>query len=356
MSTQYLGVTHDGSARVVFSHNVAWFSGLTAPGYATVREQTAAILSKYDKLFEIYHLKKKNLMYIQCFLKNADYEKDFTDLYYAWLDPDGPAAGFTVTGVPEQNQPEGNNVLVCLQVLVALNDNLEIKHYDITNGCRMVMYDGMAYFTGHGNATFKTLAEQTSGVLNRYQELFDRFGLKRENVVALYGFVKDAADIEEARKPIADFFGKNLPAVTMVQARPNQTTSFGSNLQLELVLFVAAEDQPSITRHEIAPGKSIVEYNGMAWFPELSAQGRDIAEQAQAILSQYDNLFNQYGYKKENLVMSYGFLRNIEAMPAYLPVVNSWYPDCTPASVIVEVVPSEPTTQLNMQLIVSIDG
>lgn len=29
------------------------------------------------------------------------------------------------------------------------NDSLPIKRYDVTRGCRMVEYDGMAYFTGH---------------------------------------------------------------------------------------------------------------------------------------------------------------------------------------------------------------
>ena len=173
MASQFLDFKPGGAARVVFSHNLAWFTGHAAPQYATLREQAAAVLRRYDELFEQFGLLKKNIVYSVCFLKNADDEEEFADEYFKWIDPKNPPAGYTVTGVPIQHSPVGDNILIELQFLVATDPDAKIERFDVTRGSRMVTYDGMAYFTGHVYPKADTLGEQTAGVLRRYDELFE---------------------------------------------------------------------------------------------------------------------------------------------------------------------------------------
>ena len=359
MGNQYLDVKPGGAARVVFSRNLAFFTGHAAPQYSTLREQAAAVLRRYDELFEQFGLKKKNIVYSACFLKNADDEKDYTDAYFQWIDSENPPAGYTVTGIPIQHSPVGDNILIELQLIVATDPDAKIERHDVTQGSRMVVYDGMAYFTGHVYPKADTLGEQTAGVLRRYDELFEKFGLKKENVVAQYGFIKNIDSYAEIAKPMAEYFGENPPAGVVVQACPNQNTALGPKLEIELAMFVATGDSPKIVRRDVAPGMSrVVEYNGLAWFTGHSARPgfATLKEQTQAVLSRYDELLEKFGYKKENLVMAYGFVRDIEQYEQFEEPMKAWRDaEHPPAGVLVQAIPSGENNQLELQLIVSLD-
>lgn len=58
---------------------------------------------------------------------------------------------------------------------------MEIQRFDKRPGCsRVVIHNHVAYFTGHVAAGKQpTLREQGEAVLKRYDELFERFGLKK---------------------------------------------------------------------------------------------------------------------------------------------------------------------------------
>lgn len=359
MASQFLDFKPGGAARVVFSHNLAFFTGHAAPQYATLREQSAAVLRRYDELFAQFGLLKKNILYSVCYLKNADDEEQFTDEYFQWIDPENPPAGYTVTGMPIQHSPVGDNILIELQFIVATDPNAEIQRFDVTRGSRMVMYDGMAYFTGHVYSKADTLGEQTAGVLRRYDELFEKFGLKKENIIAQYGFIKSIESYAEVGKPMAEYFGENPPAGVVVQAPPNQNTAFGPNLQIELAMFVATGDNPKIVRRDVVPGMSrVVEYNGLAWFTGHSARPefKGLKSQTEAVLARYDELFEQFGYKKENIVMTYGYVRDIEQYMEYEEPMKAWRdPERPSAGVLVQAVPSGDENQLELQFIVSLD-
>ena len=358
MASRYFDVSPGGASRVVFSHNLAFFTGHGAPQYETLEEQSRAVLKRYDQLFEQLGLLKKNIIYAACFLKNADDEKDFLKIYTQWYDKKNPPAGYTVTGVPIQHSPVGDNILIELQFIVATDPDAKIKRYDISQGCRVAIYDGMAYFTGHVSPKADSLASQTEGVLKRYSQLFDRFHLKKKNVVALYGFVKNISGYEEALKAFADYFGANPPAGVLVEACPNQNTAFGPRIEIEVAMFVATGETPDITRRDVLPGMSrVVEYNGLAWFSGHSSPGqKTLKEQAKALATRYDDLFDQFGYNKENIVMSYGFVRDIEQYEEFEEPMRSWRSESRPpAGVLVEAVPCGDTNQLELQLIVSLD-
>ena len=101
----------------------------------------------------------------------------------------------------------------------------------------------------------------------------------------------------------------------------------------------------------------VVEYNGLAWFSGHSSPGqKTLKEQAKALAARYDDLFDQFGYNKENIVMSYGFVRDIEQYEEFEEPMRSWRSESSPpAGVLVEAVPCGDTNQLELQLIVSLD-
>ena len=144
MKVRHLDYQPGGASRVVFSGNLAWFTGHAAPQFPTLAQQTAGVLRRYDELFAQFGLKKENILYAICFLKNADDEEDFKQEYFKWIAPGCDPAGFTVTGVPIQHSPVGDNVLIELQFIVATEENAVIERYDAEgSGARMVKYDGM---------------------------------------------------------------------------------------------------------------------------------------------------------------------------------------------------------------------
>ena len=100
MGIQHLDVSKGGYSRVTFSKNLAFFTGHAAPQYQTLKEQAEGILKRYDELFKQFGLKKSNILYTTCFMKNADDEDEFADIYFQWIDPKNPPAGVTVTGLP----------------------------------------------------------------------------------------------------------------------------------------------------------------------------------------------------------------------------------------------------------------
>ena len=328
MGIQHLDVSKGGYSRVTFSKNLAFFTGHAAPQYQTLKEQAEGILKRYDELFKQFGLKKSNILYTTCFMKNADDEDEFADIYFQWIDPKNPPAGVTVTGLPIQHSPVGDNILMELSFIVATNDSLPIKRYDVTRGCRMVEYDGMAYFTGHVYPKVDTLGEQVAGVLNRYDELFEKFGLKKENVIAANGFIKNMAHYGEIAEPFN-------------------------------ALFVATGENPQITRRDVVPGMSrVVEYNGIAWFTGHSARPefKTLATQSEAVMKRYAELFEQFGYKKENILMEYGYVRDIEQVNDYLGARKVFIdPENPPAGVVVQAKPSGDENQLEVQFIVNLD-
>ena len=85
MGIQHLDVSKGGYSRVTFSKNLAFFTGHAAPQYQTLKEQAEGILKRYDELFKQFGLKKSNILYTTCFMKNADDEDEFADIYFCLL-------------------------------------------------------------------------------------------------------------------------------------------------------------------------------------------------------------------------------------------------------------------------------
>ena len=48
MKVRHLDYQPGGASRVVFSGNLAWFTGHAAPQFPTLAQQTAGVLRRYD--------------------------------------------------------------------------------------------------------------------------------------------------------------------------------------------------------------------------------------------------------------------------------------------------------------------
>ena len=236
MGIQHLDVSKGGYSRVTFSKNLAFFTGHAAPQYQTLKEQAEGILKRYDELFKQFGLKKSNILYTTCFMKNADDEDEFADVYFQWIDPKNPPAGVIVEAPPRQNTPFGPKLEIELALFVATGENPQITRRDVVPGMsRVVEYNGIAWFTGHSaRPEFKTLATQSEAVMKRYAELFEQFGYKKENIIMEYGYVRDIEQVNDylgARKVFID--PENPPAGVVVQAKPS-----GDENQLEVQFIV----------------------------------------------------------------------------------------------------------------------
>ncbi len=120
---------------------------------------------------------------------------------------------------------------------------MAIQRFDISGGSsRLVIHNGVAYFTGHAAPHLKTLREQTARVCARYDELFEQFGLKKENIIAMNAYLKDISEIAEFNEEWVKWIGsEHGPAGVAVEASPVQNSPMGDNIRLELALIVAVE-------------------------------------------------------------------------------------------------------------------
>lgn len=348
-------------SRIVSSNGFTFFTGHVAPKWETLSEQSEALCKRFDELFGMFSLQKKNLLYVMTYLENADEETDFTDAYFPWLDPVQKPAGLTVTARLNPYNTTGH-ILMEVHPILATEPDAKIEQYDTDpqKASRMVKCNGLAFFTGHVFPRGKTLLEQTRGVLNRYMELFAQFNLKKEKVVAANAYLKDASEAAEFFEGWNDFWGENPPALVVVQCPPNQKTAFGDNLKLELELIVADNDV-EVKRYGVQEGKSdLVSAAGLGWFSAIGSglpADAGMAAQVAALYPKYEAMFEKYGVKKENLLMHYIYIRNMDMMNVFEPAVKSAIaPNDPPCGLSVEGVPTCADDLLIVQFVASMNG
>lgn len=120
---QHFDTAH-GLSRLVVHNGVAWFTGHSArPGYDTLEAQTQAVVSRYDELFEQFGLKKKNILMFNAYVADISKADEFGKVFYPWMEKDGCAAA----GVCVEAKPAGDNNLLELQLIVAVDDQVKIQ-------------------------------------------------------------------------------------------------------------------------------------------------------------------------------------------------------------------------------------
>ncbi|MEG2677435.1 MAG: Rid family hydrolase [Oscillospiraceae bacterium] len=207
----------------------------------------------------------------------------------------------------------------------------------------------VAYFTGHASPKFKTLREQTAGLCRRYDELFAQFGLKKENIISMNAYLKDIKELPE----FDDEWNKwidpaHAPAGVAVQAPPDQTSEMGDNIHVELALIVAADckDQKTtgkLEHFDLSPGGSrLVIHNDVAYFTgHVSPFFKTLREQTEGICRRYDELFTQFGLKKENILMANIYVRDGSQMKEFSEPFHEWVGEINPPAGIAVQAPPE---------------
>lgn len=117
---------------------------------------------------------------------------------------------------------------------------MEIKRIDCRPGtARVVIHNNVAYFTGHVAAGKQaTLKEQVAAVFARYDELFAKFGMKKENILFANAYLKDISTFrEEYEALLMEWVGtEHAPAGVAVQAQ-----CADPDYLIELALIVAVD-------------------------------------------------------------------------------------------------------------------
>lgn len=83
----------EGCARVVVHDHVAYFTGhVSAKQEATLGEQTATVLARYDELFGIYGYKKENILMMTVYIRDISKVDEFNAAWDAWVDKENAPA------------------------------------------------------------------------------------------------------------------------------------------------------------------------------------------------------------------------------------------------------------------------
>ena len=101
----------------------------------------------------------------------------------------------------------------------------EIIRHDVTKGhARVVIHNHVAYFTDHvarRDLGFTTVKDQTAAILRRFDELFERFGMRKENILLMTAYLRDIGKLSEFDESWIAWIGdKDVPAAIAVQAPP----------------------------------------------------------------------------------------------------------------------------------------
>lgn len=102
---------------------------------------------------------------------------------------------------------------------------MEIIRHDAKYGhARIVIHHHVAYFTDHvarKDLGYTTVKEQTAAILERFDELFELYGMRKEHILLMTGYMRDITKIDEFNEPWKAWIGdKNVPAAIVVQAPP----------------------------------------------------------------------------------------------------------------------------------------
>lgn len=114
-----------------------------------------------------------------------------------------------------------------------------------------------------------------------------------------------------------------------------------------------------IKRIDLRPGCArVVIHNHVAYFTGHVAAGRQptLREQTAAVCARYDELFAQFGLKKENILMANCYLKNVKDAAQYQEVFNAWTgAENPPAGCCVQAELEEPDFLLELALIVAVE-
>lgn len=98
---------------------------------------------------------------------------------------------------------------------------MNIKRYDCgVRMSRVTEYNGLLYFGGHVASKGKTMEEQAKVLLERYEELLNKFGSSKNNILSAVLFMKDISMKEEFDRVWDNWLEEGTaPSRTCVEAK-----------------------------------------------------------------------------------------------------------------------------------------
>lgn len=217
---------------------------------------------------------------------------------------------------------------------------MDIQRLDPANDpvtyVRVAITHGIAYFTDHiARPQYKTVREQTEGILLRYEELFEQFNLKKENIVFAVNYLDKRYEVSECEDIWQEWMG-DIKAETMWIP-----SSFCMDRQVALTLFVATDEEHAkkaradkgwkdtmedMHRFNGAPVR-IAKHNGVCYLVGGACMDKcSEVEQTKALLKNMESLFEVHGLKKENMIFQFSYVsdRPEVDLDAYEEVWQNW--------------------------------
>lgn len=190
--------------RAVSANGIVYFTDHVAKAeYDTFREQFAAILARYEELFEKFSLQKQNTVFALIYLDNAHGQDEADDLWSGWIGNIRAHA----TWVPSKFYTDRK---VAITLFVATTEasagaarsdatwQRDVNDMFTLSGAptRLTLHNGVAYLTGTASMSGKPIEGQTREVLDTIDALMRRYQLKRENLVEHFSYVSDRPEVD----------------------------------------------------------------------------------------------------------------------------------------------------------------
>lgn len=200
---------------------------------------------------------------------------------------------------------------------------MSVVRYDLWSGCaRVAEHNGMAFFTGHVSGKQPpSMKAQAEEILDRYTDLIQKFGYRKENLVAANAYASDitkADEFHEAMKAWCD--PDHMPTCTVVGASPSST------FWLELALFFACPTDEKKEEKVVMSAKGntngyseVIFHNGFAYFSGVYADPEIKGTRAETenILKKYEQMFEKYGLRKEDMINSNCYVTDMSTVDEY---------------------------------------
>ncbi len=217
---------------------------------------------------------------------------------------------------------------------------MEIQRLDPANDpvtyVRVAVTHGIGYFTDHiARPEYRTLREQTAGILARYEELFQQFGFQKENIVFAIHYLDRAFRAEECEDIVEEWM-EGIQAETMWIP-----SVFPMDRQIAITFFVAVDREHAARARADREWRKTMEdmhffrgesvrvarHNGVCYLVGgASRDGSSEVEQTRSLLKEMEALFQVHGLKKENMIFQFSYVswRPDVDLDAYEEVWQNW--------------------------------
>lgn len=271
----------NGCCRLVTYQNVVHFTGHGDFKHAGFLGQATALSENYEKILKKYHMCKEGILMVNIYLKNIEDATTFVKVWQNWIDEAHLPSGTIVQAPPMYGKD--HDFLLEVQLIVALNHPKILKYGK--SGCfsTLVIHQGIGYFAGQMADNQDDLGKESRLVLAHYEQLFQTYHLKKENLLMANIYIRDENELAQFDEQYFAWLNKkDAPTAVAVEAKSMHQK------QVTIAFIIATEDA-KIERFDPTPGfNRIVKYNGWVYFVGHCANGKDVTEQTKALCNRYE--------------------------------------------------------------------